>query len=63
MSCLWSWLLSDTTYSAKNKGQVSQDSQEQETEKIKAPDFTVLDADGNTVKLSELFGKPIVLNF
>jgi len=47
----------------QNKGQVPQDSQEQETEKIKAPDFTVLDAEGNTVKLSELFGKPIVLNF
>lgn len=47
----------------QNKGPGSQDSQEQETKKIKAPDFTVLDAEGNTVKLSELFGKPIVLNF
>ncbi len=28
-----------------------------------APDFTVLDANGNEVKLSSLFGKPIVLNF
>lgn len=47
----------------QNKGQAPQDSQEQEREKIKAPDFTVLDAEGNAVKLSELFGKPIVLNF
>ncbi len=27
------------------------------------PDFTVLDAQGNEVKLSDLIGKPIVLNF
>ena len=36
------------------------------TENIKkntAPDFTVLDKDGNTVRLSEKFGKPIVINF
>jgi len=32
-------------------------------EKIPAPDFTVLDYDGNEVKLSDYFGKPIVLNF
>lgn len=29
----------------------------------KAPDFTVYDADGNTVKLSDYIGKPIILNF
>ena len=28
-----------------------------------APDFTVADKDGNAVKLSDFFGKPIVLNF
>ena len=28
-----------------------------------APDFTVYDADGNPVHLSDYFGKPIVLNF
>lgn len=28
-----------------------------------APDFTVVDWDGENVKLSDLFGKPIVLNF
>ncbi len=28
-----------------------------------APDFTVEDSEGNAVKLSEYFGKPIVLNF
>ncbi len=28
-----------------------------------APDFTMEDMDGNAVKLSDFFGKPIVLNF
>ena len=31
-------------------------------EKDKAPDFTVVDLDNNDVKLSDFFGKPIVLN-
>jgi len=30
---------------------------------IPAPDFTVYDAAGNPVKLSDYFGKPIILNF
>ena len=30
---------------------------------IQAPDFTVYDAEGNAVKLSDFFGKPIVVNF
>lgn len=31
--------------------------------KFAAPDFTVTDKDGNTVKLSDMRGKPIVVNF
>ena len=31
--------------------------------RIAAPDFTVYDSEGNPVKLSDYFGKPIVLNF
>jgi Thiol-disulfide isomerase and thioredoxins len=34
-----------------------------ENKRMAAPDFTVQDAEGNSVKLSDLFGKPIVLNF
>ena len=30
---------------------------------VNTPDFTVLNADGETVQLSDFFGKPIVLNF
>ena len=36
---------------------------ETELSRIPAPDFTVYDAAGNAVKLSDYFGKPIVLNF
>ena len=36
---------------------------EAESEDIPAPDFTVYNKDGKAVKLSEFFGKPIVLNF
>lgn len=34
-----------------------------EPQTIPAPDFTVLDWDGNEVKLSDYIGKPVVLNF
>ena len=34
-----------------------------ESDKTTAPDFTVLDAEGKEVKLSDYIGKPIVLNF
>ena len=37
--------------------------QESNTEKILAPDFTVYDLDGNAVHLSDFVGKPVVLNF
>lgn len=37
--------------------------QEGESEKILAPDFTVYDLDGNEVHLSDFIGKSIVLNF
>ena len=36
---------------------------EPEEETIPAPDFTVYDAEGNTVSLSAYLGKPVVLNF
>ena len=36
---------------------------ETETPKTAAPDFTVYDAEGNPVKLSDFQGKPVLLNF
>lgn len=38
-------------------------SQSDENEKQKAPDFTMFDKDGKSVKLSDMIGKPVVLNF
>lgn len=44
--------------------QPEEDSQtEPQQETIPAPDFTVYDAEGNPVRLSDYTGKPIVLNF
>ena len=40
-----------------------EESTEAEAEDVLAPDFTVYDKDGNEVRLSDFFGKPIVLNF
>lgn len=43
--------------------EASDESSEAAQNTVKAPDFTVLDAEGNEVKLSDYAGKPIVLNF
>ena len=37
--------------------------QQEEADDRRAPDFTAYDADGNAVRLSDYFGKPLVLNF
>ena len=39
------------------------DTDAEEAEPIPAPDFTVYDADGNQVHLSDYLGKPVVVNF
>ncbi|MHB1153693.1 MAG: TlpA family protein disulfide reductase [Eubacteriales bacterium] len=41
----------------------SDQTEDENAETNTALDFTVFDADGNEVKLSDFFGKPIVLNF
>jgi len=46
-----------------DSGSQREGSSESEQEKYQAPDFTVFDADGNPVKLSDFKGKPVVLNF
>lgn len=48
------------TQSAENH---SDSTQENESPKSLAPDFTVYDSDGNEVHLSDFMGKPVVLNF
>ena len=51
--------------SQQASGQTSSEQAESEEaeEQFSAMDFTVYDAEGNAVKLSDFFGKPIVLNF
>ena len=44
-------------------GVLNENKPSQSTPKITAPDFTVKDAQGNSVKLSDFIGKPVVLNF
>ena len=51
-------LLTNTTETVSNSNE-----SEPNREKMKAPDFTVLDYDGNEVKLSDYKGKSVVLNF
>lgn len=51
---------------SETESQTPQDSDaptETEPSKVEAPDFTVENADGEEVKLSDYVGKPIVLNF
>lgn len=63
------------TYYSKNKSQAFVPPPQQTTEqsapsgqlpdnsKVKAPDFTLKDLEGNTVKLSDYKGKIVILNF
>ncbi|MBQ9845397.1 MAG: TlpA family protein disulfide reductase [Oscillospiraceae bacterium] len=46
------------TESGENGGEENSD-----TQRVTAPDFTVYDADGNAVKLSDFYGKPMIINF
>lgn len=55
--------LLDTDQLAGQSPQSQEQSSGTEDVKISAPDFTVYDAQGNEVRLSDYIGKPIVLNF
>lgn len=56
-------ILSDRFTPKKDWPLVTDTTQQNTVEKTPAPDFTVIDSEGNEVKLSDFFGKPIVLNF
>ena len=53
----------DTAESTADSGDTQQTAEDAEAQRTAAPDFTVYDADGNAVQLSDYFGKPLVLNF
>lgn len=48
---------------SQNESASSDASSETSSKPIEAPDFTVYDAEGNEVHLSDFIGKPVVLNF
>ncbi|MDI9541116.1 MAG: TlpA disulfide reductase family protein [Bacillota bacterium] len=53
-----------SNYASANQLLENQQNQNSDSpQKEKAPDFTVYDASGNEVHLSDFIGKPIVLNF
>jgi len=55
----------DTNDGENNTDETNETAEPEETvpDAILAPDFTVYDADGNEVSLSDYIGKPVVLNF
>ena len=55
--------LSPDQLGAQDEAPAPSDTEESAPEKVMAPDFTVYDREGNEVRLSDFFGKPIVLNF
>ena len=56
-------LATQTPQETKSTETSTPTTQEDESEKILAPDFTVYDLDGNEVHLSDFIGKPVILNF
>jgi len=54
---------SDNTESPNNGSQSAGSNSSDETTAFTAPDFTVYDREGNSVRLSDFLGKPVVLNF
>ena len=55
---------SDSVDSGDSEQDYTQDEEENSKEQYtKAPDFTVYDEEGNSFKLSDFEGKPVVLNF
>ena len=51
------------TDSGEMGGETADGAQEQKYEPVIAPDFTVYDIEGNAVKLSDFYGKPLIINF
>lgn len=53
----------ETTEAPSETTEATEATEAKEPDPVPAPDFTALDWEGNEVKLSDYFGKPIVLNF
>lgn len=55
--------LKEDTNNSKENDSSKEDDNNTEPKIIPAPDFTIQDSDGNTLMFSDLYGKPLVLNF
>lgn len=55
--------IAEDNESGENTETQNQDKQNTEEELTKAPDFVVYDAEGDSYKLSDFEGKPVVVNF
>ena len=55
--------LQDTVTDAADSPAETEPAQNAEDAREPAPDFTVIDGDGNAVKLSDFLGKPVIINF
>ena len=55
-------LMIETDSAEMDKGETD-DTAEEQYQPVIAPDFTVYDIDGNEVKLSDFYGKPMIINF
>ncbi|MBQ2943169.1 MAG: TlpA family protein disulfide reductase [Ruminococcus sp.] len=53
----------DTSLLSSDATDGSNNSENSQNPSVSAPDFTVYDADGKAVKLSDFYGKPTVVNF
>ena len=52
-------LISET----ESEADIEKETEENNSNKVKAVDFTVVDKEGNEVKLSNFIGKPVIVNF
>ncbi|MEE1014511.1 MAG: TlpA disulfide reductase family protein [Lachnospiraceae bacterium] len=53
----------ETATEADESAETSEDAADDTQELVMAPDFTVYDADGNAMNLSDFIGKPTIVNF
>ena len=55
--------MTESTTAQTTKTETTTSASQEEYDPYRAPNFTVLDVNGNEVKLSDFRGKPVVLNF
>lgn len=62
LAAVWGYRFLTARYQAPEQ-QTADEGNEEQAKADPAPDFTVMDMDGNSINLSDYFGKPIIINF